>query len=54
VVRRRSAKSNGEARFPLWGNLDHAGLRLITCGGFDSVSAKYEANVVVFADLVNG
>lgn len=36
----------------VYGDLDHAGLRVITCGGLDDVSNKYEANIVVFADLV--
>jgi LPXTG-site transpeptidase (sortase) family protein len=36
----------------VYGNLDHAGLRLITCGGtFNSKSGHYEDNLVVFADL---
>lgn len=34
----------------VYGDLDHAGLRLITCGGdFDDDSGSYEDNVVVFA-----
>ena len=37
----------------VYGNLDHAGLRLITCGGsFNSASGHYEDNFVAFADLV--
>ncbi|MEU4390008.1 class F sortase [Kribbella sp. NPDC023855] len=36
----------------VYGNLDHAGLRLITCSGLDSTSGKFEANLVVFADLI--
>ena len=37
----------------VYGNIDHAGLRLITCGGtFDARSGHYEDNLVVFADLV--
>ena len=42
-------------RFPtdlVYGHLDRAGLRLITCGGYDTTSRKYETNVVVFATLV--
>lgn len=42
-------------RFPskrVYGNIGHAGLRLITCGGLDRTSSTYEDNVVVFADLV--
>ena len=46
-----------KAHFPtnrVYGNLDHAGLRLITCGGtFDSQSGHYEDNIVVFADLID-
>jgi len=42
-------------RFPtgdVYGNLDHAGLRLITCGGtYDAAHHNYLANLVVFADL---
>ena len=37
----------------MYGNIDHAGLRLITCGGsFNAASGHYEDNLVVFADLV--
>ncbi|RZT85982.1 sortase family protein [Pseudonocardia sediminis] len=36
----------------VYGDLDHAGLRLITCGGeFDGDAHSYRSNVVVFADL---
>jgi LPXTG-site transpeptidase (sortase) family protein len=44
-----------KTRFPtalVYGSLDVAGLRLITCGGFDPVARTYEANVIVFATLV--
>lgn len=38
----------------VYGNLDHAGLRLITCGGtFDSSIHSYESNIVVYAALVS-
>ena len=44
-------------RFPtqlVYGNTDHAALRLITCGGsFDSSTGHYRDNVVVFASLVD-
>jgi sortase (surface protein transpeptidase) len=43
-----------KSRFPtalVYGSLDVAGLRLITCGGFDPVARAYEANVIVFATL---
>ena len=37
----------------VYGDLDHAGLRVITCGGeFDSAAQSYLDNTVVFADLV--
>jgi hypothetical protein len=37
----------------VYGNLDHSGLRLITCGGeFDPDARSYESNVIVFASLV--
>ncbi|MEP7034508.1 MAG: class F sortase [Dermatophilaceae bacterium] len=37
----------------VYGNIDHAGLRLITCGGtFNPRTRHYEDNIVVFADLV--
>lgn len=37
----------------VYGDIDHAGLRLITCGGsFDRRAGHYRDNVVVFADLV--
>jgi sortase (surface protein transpeptidase) len=44
-----------KARFPVrtvYGAIDHAGLRLITCGGtYDSTRYRYPDNVVVFARL---
>jgi sortase (surface protein transpeptidase) len=37
----------------VYGDIDHAGLRLITCGGpFDREARSYDNNIVVFADLV--
>ena len=46
-----------KAEFPteaVYGNLDHAGLRLITCGGvFDPSIRSYESNIVVYASLVS-
>ena len=42
-------------RFPtslVYGNIDHAGLRLITCGGsFNRATGHYDDNFVAFADL---
>jgi len=43
-------------RFPtdlVYGDIDRAGLRVISCGGdFDTQTGHYEDNIVVFADLV--
>lgn len=37
----------------VYGNIDHAGLRLITCGGtFNRLTGNYSHNIVVFASLV--
>ncbi len=37
----------------VYGDIDHAGLRIVTCGGaFDDSSGHYVDNVVVFASLV--
>jgi hypothetical protein len=39
----------------VYGDIDHAGLRVITCGGsFDHLARSYVDNTVVFADLVGG
>lgn len=36
----------------VYGDIDHAGLRILTCGGpFDEVSGHYLDNIVVFASL---
>ena len=47
-----------KGQFPtdmVYGNIDHPGLRLITCGGtFNKQSGHYEDNIVAFADLVSG
>jgi Sortase domain len=44
-----------KSEFPsqaVYGRIDHAGLRLITCGGtYDAAQHKYEDNVIVFAKL---
>lgn len=37
----------------VYGNIDHAGLRLITCGGpFDHVNQRYTQNTVVYATYI--
>ncbi|MFD9380859.1 class F sortase [Streptomyces sp. NPDC059999] len=45
-----------KAKFPtveVYKNLDHAGLRLVTCGGdFDPKKHYYDSNVVVFASMM--
>ncbi len=39
----------------VYGDIDHAGLRLITCGGpFDRRARSYTDNIVVFAELDPG
>ena len=47
----------GKDDFPtveVYRNLDHAGLRLITCAGqFDDASKRYPDNIVVYAELVD-
>jgi Sortase domain len=54
-------KVDGVRRYPkdhfptqlVYGNTDHAALRLITCGGrFDHATGHYLDNIVVFASLV--
>ena len=44
-----------QSQFPsraVYGPIDHAGLRLITCGGkYDAARERYSDNVVVFAKL---
>jgi len=45
-----------KSRFPtrkVYGNLDHAGLRLITCGGLDATTNRFDENIVVFAELAS-
>jgi sortase (surface protein transpeptidase) len=46
-----------KARFPthaVYGNTDHAALRLITCGGtFDAGRRSYQQNIVAYAALVS-
>ena len=50
-----SVQSVQKSNFPtleVYGNLDHSGLRLITCGGeFDPDAQSYESNIIVFASL---
>jgi sortase (surface protein transpeptidase) len=55
VTRLEQFPKNAFASEKVYGNIDHAGLRLITCGGsFDPQLHSYEDNVVVFAELVDG
>jgi sortase (surface protein transpeptidase) len=45
-----------KTKFPtraVYGNIDHAGLRLITCGGtFNPSVRSYDDNIVVYASLI--
>ncbi|MEK7410732.1 MAG: ice-binding family protein, partial [Actinomycetota bacterium] len=36
----------------VYGNIDFAGLRLITCGGYSTYTGRNEKNIVVFAELI--
>ena len=53
----QSVQNFAKDRFPtdkVFGTIDHAGLRLITCGGtFDHAAQRYLDNVVVFASLID-
>ncbi|MBW3620328.1 MAG: class F sortase [Actinobacteria bacterium] len=55
VFRVTRVEQHAKDAFPtaaVYGDLDHAGLRLITCGGaFDRDAHSYEDNIVVFAEL---
>ena len=57
VFRIDGVRSYPKDNFPslqVYGNIDHAGLRLITCGGvFDPSKSSYQSNIVVFASLVS-
>lgn len=56
VFRTTSLEQFDKSQFPtdaVYGNIDHAGLRLITCGGeFDPQARSYLDNIIAFADLV--
>ena len=56
MFRVTQVKQYPKDKFPtgeVYGDLDHPGLRLITCGGaFDRQTRNYEDNIVAFADLV--
>jgi sortase (surface protein transpeptidase) len=56
VFRVTQVKQYPKDNFPTnvsYGDIDHAGLRLITCGGsFDRQAHSYEDNIVAFAELV--
>lgn len=50
----RSYPKDAFPTLTVYGNTDHAALRLITCGGsFDSATGHYRNNIVVFAHLVS-
>lgn len=55
VFRVDTVRSYAKDAFPsndVYGNIDHAGLRLITCGGtFDRTQGSYQSNIVVYASL---
>jgi sortase (surface protein transpeptidase) len=51
-----SVERYAKSQFPtdqVYGDIDHAGLRLITCGGtWNAATHHYESNTVVYADLI--
>jgi len=55
TVASRSVEEYPKDAFPtnkVYGDLDHPGLRVITCGGsFDHAARSYVDNIVVYADL---
>lgn len=52
VVSTERAPKNAFPTDRVYGNIDHAGLRLITCGGsFDSSTGHFRDNVIVYARL---
>ena len=57
VFRVDSVEKYAKSSFPtlqVFGNTDHAGLRLITCGGtFNPAKQSYEDNIVVYAHLTS-
>jgi hypothetical protein len=49
-----AVREYSKAAFPtetVYGNTDYAGLRLITCGDWNSSTHEYDGNIVVFAHL---
>ncbi|GAA2015413.1 class F sortase [Nakamurella flavida] len=52
-----AVRSYPKSDFPtldVYGNLDHAGIRLITCGGeFDPAASSYESNIIAFGTLTS-
>ena len=57
VFRVLSLKNVDKNLFPsdeIYSDIDHAGLRLITCADFNRKSGKYEDNLVAFAELERG
>jgi LPXTG-site transpeptidase (sortase) family protein len=54
VFRVTGSRQFAKDAFPtelVYGDIDHAGLRLITCSRLDRRSGRYTANLVVFAEL---
>lgn len=50
----REYKKQSFPTLEVYGNIDHAGLRLITCGGpFDATTGSYLDNIVVYAQLTS-
>jgi hypothetical protein len=56
IFRVSRLESPAKNRFPthaVYGNINYAGLRLITCGGsYDPSAGGYQSNTIVFAKLI--
>ncbi len=52
VTRTRTYAKDTFPTDTVYGDINHAGLRLITCGGLDADTGSYKDNVVVFAELI--
>ena len=53
VTRVEQYPKDGFPTAEVYGDIDHAGLRLITCGGvFNRATGHYDDNIVVFAELI--
>lgn len=52
VTRNEQVTKSSFPSAQVYGNIGFAGLRVITCGGYDTSAHEYADNVIVFARLV--